>query len=120
MIPAAVLRIPRHNVALHVEARWDGCPAYFSESPAYFDESELIYPSTPPVMTWVQPPTLSSVITFVPTLMVLSNWESASGAKRIAVFGSDTVIWLVCSPVGLMSAGWGTLNGGGKACKEVV
>jgi hypothetical protein len=71
-------------------------------------------------MTWVQPLALSSVITFVPTPIVLSTCEAAPGAERIAVFGSETVISPVCAAVGLTSAGWGTLNGGGNACKEVV
>ena len=71
-------------------------------------------------MTWVQPSALSSVITFVPTPMVLSTCESSPGAERIAVSGFDTVISPVCAAVGLTSAGWGTLNGGGNACKDVV
>ena len=71
-------------------------------------------------MTWVQPSALSSVMTFVPTPMVLSICESALGAERISVFGFDTVIWLICGAVGLTSAGWGTLNGGGNAGNDVV
>jgi hypothetical protein len=116
----ALRKHQRFAILSHVRPDGDALRHQSQMRRTYFNESELIYPSAPPAMTWVQPSALSSVITFVPTPMVLSTCESAPGAERISVFGSDTVIWLVvCSALGFMSAGWGTLNGGGKACKEV-
>ena len=85
------------------------CATSLGKRRTYFNESELIYPSAPPEMTWVQPSALSSVMTFVPTPMLSSTCESSPGAERIAVFGSDTVISPVCAAVGLTSAGCGTL-----------